>query len=795
MIRNSPSYVQKAILNLFNLIWKTGNIPQTFKTANIIPIPKQDKDLSSPASYRPIALTSHLGKLLEAIVNERLKHFLETEGLLSPFQSGFRDSKETLEQVLRLEADIRKANDRGLTLCAVFLDISKAFDTAQHCYILQHLQKYNVNGNMYNYCKDFMSNRLFNVKVGNALSDIFTQDNGVPQGAVISPTLFLISINEISKVLNKTSKIGQYADDTALWRAFMPKNNENGQEMMSKETNKVVDQLESIGYKVNAEKTQAVLFTKKTNLKEYNINIKGEKVVTGPTAKYLGVILDKKLSFKQHLDNRRKSGYKILNLLKRCKGRKGFASRPKSLKTLSKSLLESKVLYGAEIMHNVDKKSLNATNALLNKAQRIITGATKRTRTECLNVLSGEQPVSNKLENAKLRFWARKTCQSDNIAGQVLNDPNFMKNKSKKGRDIGVVKSTNKLLQAMNISKNKAAPFVIENKKHLLPTIKIDSSLTEKISKQKDTDVYMKQTTLEYLSTNYPNHLKVYTDGSKVPHQTLSEKVGIGVYSSELDINLSLRISDDTAIATAELQAIHVAIQKIKRRLEKGSCPASSKIAICSDSLSAADALESNKNSASRPDLIQKIYVLGQEIENRFNTTFDVIWIPSHVDILGNEKADLLAKQALNHTSIDINIGLGKTELVSLIEKRQKIRFNEQWQDISFDSVKHTREIVPSLLNLDIPLGPKYEKRNRLLVNAPRFLSKGPVECEFCEMNNTVNHVLLECDRFLGLRAEIMELFRENNHEFNLKNILDVYPPKVLRRPILKFINGLLENI
>ena len=132
---------------------------------------------------------------------------------------------------------------------------------------------------------------------------------------------------------------------------------------------------------------------------------------------------------------------------------------------------------------------------------------------------------------------------------------------------------------------------------------------------------------------------------------------------------------------------------------------------------------------------------------------------------------------------------------MSLIEKRQKIRFNEQWQDISFDSVKHTREIVPSLLNLDIPLGPKYEKRNRLLVNAPRFLSKGPVVCEFCEMNNTVNHVLLECDRFLGLRAEIMELFRENNHEFNLKNILDVYPPKVLRRPILKFINGLLENI
>ena len=203
MIKNSPHYVHQAILNLFNLIWTSGNIPQLFKTANVIPIPKVDKDLSSPASYRTIALTSHLGKLLEAIINDRLKMYLETENLLSPNQSGFRNSKETSEQVLRLEADIRKANDIGMVLCGVFLDIAKAFDTAQHCYILQNLTKYNVKGNMYNYCKDFMSNRLFSVKVGNSISDTLSQDNGVPQGAVISPTLFLISINEISKVLDK----------------------------------------------------------------------------------------------------------------------------------------------------------------------------------------------------------------------------------------------------------------------------------------------------------------------------------------------------------------------------------------------------------------------------------------------------------------------------------------------------------------------------------------------------------------------------------------------------------------
>ena len=305
----------------------------------------------------------------------------------------------------------------------------------------------------------------------------------------------------------------------------------------------------------------------------------------------------------------------------------------------------------------------------------------------------------------------------------------------------------------------------------------------------------MKQTSLEHLTIIYLNHLKVYTYGSKKPNQISNEKVGIGIYSSESQLNIheSLRISNNTAIATAELKAIHVSLQKVQRLTKQGYCPYSANVVICTDSLSAAEALESN--NASRPDIAQSIHMLSQKIESSFNTTVTVLWIPSHVDIYGNEKADNLAKQALNHQNIDLVTGLGKTELVSLIEKRQKIKFNQQWQDSSFNSVKHTREIVSSLLNIDIQLGPKYEKLNRLLVNAPRFLSKGAVLCDFCEINKTVKHVLLECDRFIGNRAEILDTFREHNQEFSLKNILAVKPPKSLIRTILKYINGLRENI
>ena len=350
-------------------------------------------------------------------------------------------------------------------------------------------------------------------------------------------------------------------------------------------------------------------------------------------------------------------------------------------------------------------------------------------------------------------------------------------------------------MKELNISQSQAARYVIKNQIVDVPSLEIDTSLTDRISKQRDNEVHMKQASLEHLSTSYKTHIKVYTDGSKIPDPTSNEMVGIGIYSgkSHLNFSLSRRVSDNVSIATAELKAIHKALHKVKQLTETEHCPYSAKVVICTDSLSAAQALQSN--DASRPDIVQQIIRLSQRIKSSFNIAVTLLWIPSHVNIAGNGKADLLAKKALNRPNIDCDIGLGKTELESLIVKRQQIKRNRQWQHLQFDSVKHTREIVPSLLNFNISLGNQYEKRNRLLVNAPRFLSKGPINCDFCEVNKTVKHVLLECDLFIGNRDYIIGMFRDQNTEFNLKDILDVKPLKTLRRPILKYINGIMENI
>ena len=101
-------------------------IPSVWKQAIIVPVPKPGKDPSDPSSYRPIASTSHLCKITERIVTERLTYFLESKAILSPCQSGFRKGRSTIDSVLCLESDIRKAQTNKEVVVDVFFDVEKA---------------------------------------------------------------------------------------------------------------------------------------------------------------------------------------------------------------------------------------------------------------------------------------------------------------------------------------------------------------------------------------------------------------------------------------------------------------------------------------------------------------------------------------------------------------------------------------------------------------------------------------------------------------------------------------------
>ncbi|GBN46436.1 putative RNA-directed DNA polymerase from transposon X-element [Araneus ventricosus] len=213
MIKHLSISSLQNLLHLYNRIWREHCFPCSWQQAIIIPIPKSGKDPSNPLNYRPIALTNCLCKLMEKIVNRRLVYYLEHNKILSPFQSGFRPGRCTIDNLLALETDIITTFLKRQHLVAIFFDIEKAYDRTWRYGILQDLFNCNLRGNLPIFIQNFLRLRQFRVKVGYQLSDLFIQKEGVPQGSVLSVTHFALKINTIFKHLQPSIKSFLYVDD------------------------------------------------------------------------------------------------------------------------------------------------------------------------------------------------------------------------------------------------------------------------------------------------------------------------------------------------------------------------------------------------------------------------------------------------------------------------------------------------------------------------------------------------------------------------------------------------------
>ena len=137
-------------------------------------------------------------KLLEKVVNNRLVFVLERGNVLTPFQYGIRKKRSTGDVLARVESDVLNAFAEGKHLVAILIDISKAYDTTWKCNILMKIYNYGIRGPLAHFIKNFLRDRQFKLKIGNTLSKVYALEEGVPQGSVLSVTLFAIAIDNIA---------------------------------------------------------------------------------------------------------------------------------------------------------------------------------------------------------------------------------------------------------------------------------------------------------------------------------------------------------------------------------------------------------------------------------------------------------------------------------------------------------------------------------------------------------------------------------------------------------------------
>ena len=195
LLKHLPSSSLSILLENNNSIWATGNIPKSWKEATVIPIPKPDKDHTDPSNYRPIALTSCVCKTMERMINDRLTWFLESNNIITNFQSGFRHQHSTNDHFVRLETFIREAFFKKEHLVSVFFDIEKAYDTTYKYGIMKDVHDIGLKGRLPLFLQNFLTDREFKIKEGS------NQEQGVPHGSILSVTLFSLQINNIVKTL------------------------------------------------------------------------------------------------------------------------------------------------------------------------------------------------------------------------------------------------------------------------------------------------------------------------------------------------------------------------------------------------------------------------------------------------------------------------------------------------------------------------------------------------------------------------------------------------------------------
>ena len=215
MIKHLGEKALKYICKIFNLCMSKRK--WVWKSSEVIFLKKPGKDTySKPGSYRPISITSYIGKLLERILANRIECFLSAKNLHDPFQEGFSKGKNSIRYLNRLNLGIHADKIQDLTILCLFIDFEKAFDSVWIKGLIYKLAKINIKGNILNVIKDFLTKREIIINVNGEKGDPKeSTEYGLPQGSVLSPLLFRIFLMDIIDEMKTKAYIDIYkfADD------------------------------------------------------------------------------------------------------------------------------------------------------------------------------------------------------------------------------------------------------------------------------------------------------------------------------------------------------------------------------------------------------------------------------------------------------------------------------------------------------------------------------------------------------------------------------------------------------
>ena len=304
------------LCDIINLSFSSGIFPDYLKIAHTVPIFKKG-DPTCINNYRPITILHFISKVFEKCLHSRLMNFLASNNILSTNQFGFLKQTSTEDAILKLVEYLYDSLNSKFNSINIFIDFKKAFDTINHPILIKKLEAYGIRGLPLELMTNYLQNRKQFVKIGKTFSNEGEITLGIPQGSVLGPLLFLIYINDLPNLSTRYQTI-LFADDTTL--SFKGDNLPDLVQLCNTELNEFSKWAVANRLSINTEKTFYNVVSNLTNdFNPIDIKLNNHSIIHKRVITFLGVIIDEKLKYKDHINFVCKKNSKSIGILNKLK--------------------------------------------------------------------------------------------------------------------------------------------------------------------------------------------------------------------------------------------------------------------------------------------------------------------------------------------------------------------------------------------------------------------------------------------------------------------------------------------
>lgn len=794
ILKHLPQAHLNHLTGLFNRIFNSGKFPESWKQSLVVLIPK-----ANGSAVRPISITSCVLRTMEKVLYYRLKWHLENNKIIPNTQFGFRSNKACIDNITILSNYIHTAFLDNLYTIAVFLDIKGAFDNLLPTILIGELESVGLPAKMRKFYENLTFSR--NVRVvreGNISETPFVSRRGTPQGSVSSPMLFNIYLRNIHKCIPKNVKMLQYADDLVVFASG--RGVDPVLEILQNTIERIHDYLLNRGLELAPSKSQYLIFHRKRSPDNPRVVLKIDNVVIPRvfSLRFLGVVIDERLSGRNHLNELTVKGRKVISIIASLSSTK-WGAHPKMLLDIYRSVFRSTIEYGSSIFNLKGNKTVfKVLQRLQFAAIRKAMGYRNSTPINIILHESREFPLNIRFKFNNLKYIYKSFSIYNN---PVINSFNRIK--------YSIHTRPKKIKAFKNIplySTYITHRYIIRNiyRSSLPPALSYD--FHSYISRPEYFDLCMRilpGTSYHEANQafNFATHDMIkdatvfYTDGSKGSND---EPVGAGVYSPTRNSKIAIKLPSDTSVFSAEAWAIVRVLSLIKENnLQKS--------VIFSDARSVLDAINSSKIDQKNylialiKSKLYEIAILGLSVS--------FFWIPSHCGIDGNERVDRIAKDARKEGQKD-DFKVPFTDLYHNLKDRMDDKYKEYMNNSFlnkglkyaqhyfnhkkkpwFDKLGLTRNEI-TLINR---LRSNHYNLNHSLYRK-RYIASGSCPCG--DPYQDANHVIFHCPLTRSKAIYLFKYLKNKfpNHPIDIFPILNDPPPKLCRL-LLSFFKAINANV